>query len=851
LKAYLTASQKDAILEKFPIILFCGSILWGISTFQLASIPGEAGSNLLWGFSLERLILLAASAMAALANLLAGILILFRPIWKQKLYALVTHVQAGAALRRMVFIAASLCALSLLVLRFHQGGNWLSYYDRLAPLLFAFLLEDLLIWLSLCLIQLNFYPSSAASFKPILNPSMWIAGFFALLWILIKFTGWGITPENHSAWGYTTSTLLEWQLLVVALVAVLALRKTNVTGEKTSAWIEIAIVIGIWLAAAVFWSLLPTTYGHYAPPPVAPNYEVYPYSDAGIYDLNAQFLLRGGFPADEIPPKPFYSFLLAVFHALAGQNYDRTVFVQTLLLAWIPAALYLIGARLHSRLAGILVSLLAIFREWNSIQATPHATYIASVKLMLTDIPTLLSVVLFCVLLIDILQSTSIHWWKPIAAGGIIGLATMMRSQSLLLAPAAFLFMLLIEPRNWKRWLTNSLLIGFGLFLALFPWLWRNHQATGNWAIDDPGWQPKTLAERYSFDEKAPPRLEGENDGAYAERMMATALEFARQQPAYVAQFITNHTINNHITSLLVLPVRDQITDLRSLLLAVDPFWQRWNGRKINSAQAVMLAFYLCILSIGIGASWKKARWMGILPLAIHVAYIMSIAIARRSGWRFVLPTDWVVYFYFVVGMLECLVMLRTLFGLNSRRLNPLPARNANSPSTARQAATTIEISAALLLAGCAMPFSASIFPTPPPPPSREEIIAEILRSAEAQTPPIDTTRLEQFLYDENTILRSGNAFYPRFYREDDGMPTADWDAFEIRDFPRLGFILFDQSWSNAVFPVTESPSWFPNNAEILVATCKSRKYVDVRLVLVKNNPSSLYLSSSPLQCSP
>lgn len=826
-------------------------MLWGIAVLQLASIPGEAGSNLLWGFSIQRLMLLSASAFTALGNIFTGILLIIRSGWKQKLHTLVFHAQTGATLRRMAFIFAVLCALSLLVLRFYKGGSWLSFYDRLAPLLFALLLESLLIWLSLCLIQLNFYPSAIVSFKPMLNSSLWIAGFFALLWILIKFTDWGITPENHSAWGYTTSTLLEWQLIIAALIAVLALRRTIPTGEKANPRLEVAIVIGIWLAAAVFWSLLPTTYGHYAPPPVAPNYEVYPYSDAGIYDLNAQFLLRGGFPADEIPPKPYYSFLLAVFHTLAGQDYDRTIFVQTLLLAWIPAGLYLIGARLHSRLAGILVSLLAIFREWNSIQATPHATYIASVKLMLTDIPTLLGVVLFCVLLIDILQSSSIHWWKPIAAGGIIGLATMMRSQSLLLAPAAFFFMLLMEPRNWKRWLTNSILISFGLFLALFPWLWRNHQATGNWAIDDPGWQPKTLAERYSFDEKAPPRLEGENDGAYAERMMATALDFARRQPAYVAQFITNHTINNHITSLLVLPVRDQVTDLRSLLLAVDPFWQRWDGRKINPAQAVILAFYLCVLSIGIGASWKKARWMGILPLAIHLAYIMSIAVARRSGWRFVLPTDWVVYFYFVIGMLECLVMLRALLGLNSQQLHPLSARNSNSPSTARQAATAIAMSAALLLAGSAMPFAASIFPAPPPSPSREEMIADILKAAKTQTPPIDTVRLEQFLNDENTILRSGKSFYPRFYREDDGMPTADWDAYEIRDFPRLGFILFDQHWANAVFPVLESPSWFPNNAEVLVVTCKSRKYVDVRLVLIKNDPEALYLSSSPLQCSP
>lgn len=800
---------------------------------------------------MQRLVLLAASVLTALGNLLTGILIIFRQDWKQKLHALVTHAQAGTTLRRVVILVAGLCAISLLVLRYYRAGNWLTYYDRLAPLLFALLLESLLIWLNLCLIQLNFFPSAVISFKPILIPSLWIAGFFGLLWILIKQTTWGITPENHSAWGYTTSTLLEWQLIITGLIAVLALRKTNPANEKANPQLQIALVIGIWLAAAVFWSLLPTTYGHYAPPPVAPNYEVYPYSDAGIYDLNAQYLLRGGFPTDQIPPKPYYSFMLAVFHTLAGQDYDRTIFVQTLLLAWIPAGLYLIGARLHSRLTGILVSLLSIFREWNSIQATPHATYIASVKLMLTDIPTLLGVVLFCVLLIDILQSSSMHWWKPIAAGGIIGLATMMRSQSLLLAPSAFFFMLLMEPKNWKRWLTNAILISFGLFLALFPWLWRNHLATGNWAIDDPGWQPKTLAERYSFDEKAPPRLEGENDGAYAERMLATALDFARQQPAYVAQFITNHTINNHITSLLVLPVRDQITDLRGLLLAVDPFWQRWDGRRINTTQIVILAFYLCILSIGIGTSWTKARWMGILPLAIHLAYIMSIAVARRSGWRFVLPTDWVVYFYFTIGMLECLVMLRAFLGLKSQQLHPLSARNTNSPSTARQAATSIIISAALLLAGSAMPFAAYIFPVPPPSPSREEMIADILQVAKNQTPPIDTVRLEQFLNDENTILRSGNAFYPRFYREDDGMPTADWDAYEIRDYPRLGFILVDQHRANAVFPVQESPSWFPNNAEVLVATCKSRKHIDVRLVLIKNDPETLYLSSSPLQCLP
>ena len=83
-------------------------------------------------------------------------------------------------------------------------------------------------------------------------------------------------------------------------------------------------------------------------------------------------------------------------------------------------------------------------------------------------------------------------------------------------------------------------------------------------------------------------------------------------------------------------------------------------------------------------------------------------------------------------------------------------------------------------------------------------MIADILKTAESQTLSTKTAQLEQFLNDENTILRSGNAFYPRFYREDEGMPTADWKAFENRDFSRLGFILFDQNWSNAIIPLND-----------------------------------------------
>jgi hypothetical protein len=63
-------------------------------------------------------------------------------------------------------------------------------------------------------------------------------------------------------------------------------------------------------------------FGHYAPPPVAPNYEVLPVFNAGIYDLNAQFLLRGGIPRRRDSSQAILFLLLAVFHTLAGQDYE-------------------------------------------------------------------------------------------------------------------------------------------------------------------------------------------------------------------------------------------------------------------------------------------------------------------------------------------------------------------------------------------------------------------------------------------------------------------------------------------------------------------------------------------------
>ncbi|MHC1783289.1 MAG: hypothetical protein AB9891_11160 [Anaerolineaceae bacterium] len=156
--------------------------------------------------------------------------------------------------------------------------------------------------------------------------------------------------------------------------------------KKPADWkIDLVLFLVFWLGSYALWMSQPVPRSYFTPSPRAPNFEVYPYSDAGFYDYVSQSILIGsGFLNGQIITRPLFAVLLAGFHAVVGQNYNGMVALQTVLLALFPALLFLLGKIIHSREAGIFVGVLAAWREMNLLAATP-LTEVSNSKMLLTD----------------------------------------------------------------------------------------------------------------------------------------------------------------------------------------------------------------------------------------------------------------------------------------------------------------------------------------------------------------------------------------------------------------------------------------------------------------------------------
>ena len=113
----------------------------------------------------------------------------------------------------------------------------------------------------------------------------------------------------------------------------------------------------------------------------------------------AQSLLIGYPYLGEIPSRPLYVVLLAGLHSLLGERYDLIIAGQTLVLAVIPVLVFWLGSAIHSRPAGVIAAVAAIGREWTSLMVS-SATRVSNTKMLLVDLPTLLAMLLCCLLVL-------------------------------------------------------------------------------------------------------------------------------------------------------------------------------------------------------------------------------------------------------------------------------------------------------------------------------------------------------------------------------------------------------------------------------------------------------------------
>jgi len=764
--------------------LFFLWIVQGLAAFfWLASLPVSAEHRVFLGYSASRL------ALMGFTLVLISVL-----TW------LYLHVKIGSLLEGLqkplyriavlITLAAPMVILILRALGKTSSYTYTAYAERLAPLA---------AWFALSALELALFIAVDNQRGQSVQP--WTRQFFrytlyailvlAALIIFVAVSGVGITRYNDGSWGVPTTPFLEWQI-ILALASGLAF----ITAQTRWRWLrkDHFTFALIYVLTCLTWLSQPVNPGYFATPPRAPNFEIFPFSDALIYAQYAQSALVGnGFMWPDVPTRPLYITFITWLHAIGGNDYNQVIVLQTLVLAAFPAVLYLLGKELAGRPLGFGMALLAIFRDLTANVAAPFALNYTYTKLLFSEIPAALLISLFAWMAIRWMRQPKPAWY-PLLAGGLLGASALIRLQSVVVL-AAIIPIGFFTIRNRKRWLADCLLMGLGLSLALIPWLARNYSATGGLVLDNPISQSMVLARRWSGNSGNDlyPHLSGEGDAQYTSRMTGMALKSLRTEPGRIMGSALNHFFNNEIANLLVFPLRDQLDSPAELLWPSRAFWQTWDG-KPTPGQIPILGFYLLLLGAGIAAAVQKNGLAGLLPLGLSIVYNAWTALFFSSGDRFLVPVDWAIYLYLFLGLLT---LSRLIFMCENSRENCSPPGDETAQNTQRgKVKTWIGTSCIIifvLVCGASITLTENAFP----------------RLYE----PVNVKGISNTV----EVTLHGRAVYPRWYAAGDGEPGSAKLGYGKEDRARLVFFMTGEINSLVILPLAQAPDFFPNISNVTV----------------------------------
>ena len=640
---------------------------------------------------------------------------------------------------------------------------------------------------------------------------------------LILLTRLGLDPVSNGWYEYGVP-LAHQQILYLFYSTLLVLLAGLVIGNRlpfpprAQKALDTGLVLAIWLAAVIAWGSLPVPSSWFSPTPFPPNHEVYPNSDALSYDVAAQGTLLGTtWSRGAVHYKPLYVAILTLLHTVAGQDYTRVILLQTLLLALFPVSLYLLGRSLHSRLAGGLAGLAAILREYNQLSVASLTT-LSNSKLMLSELPTALGISVLLVVLAAWLRSPQQRepGQRPhlaLMAGGMIGLLIQIRLQTILVLPLLAVLLFILLGKRWRSGLAATGLVCLGLCLSAAPLALRNWTISGTLALEKPGYFERTLSYAYT-----PVSSEEDSTG------LASATPAGETTPGLgrTLELALHHFAHNTASALLVLPNGlgsglswTRLTDLQSL------FWMDTSAA-IRLPDTAWLLANLALVALGAAALWRQARWVGLLPALFFGTYNLSSALGGFSGQRFILPVDWVGYFYALTGLGWLAVTLLGLMGWNVHDRLPfwtqpsatLPIR----PSGRASGWKTMLVIGILLLAGGLLPLEEALIPIRYRGAEPGQARAELLHLAEAQLSPQEISALQALLDQPGSEVLQGVALYPRAIASEE-LEAGILRYTGERTYPLLAYVYLgsEQVWVLQPLEGLDGVT-LPNGAEVLVA---------------------------------
>lgn len=779
--------------------------------------PSEPGSAVLLGFSYFRLALILVVLV-----LLAGILILLFGSFGnshlaqqiQNLFLRATH-QKWAVWIAILWMAATYI---LLFLSEHRLGSFVSYRERLLPIL---------IWLAILSAQFTLiafyrggiYAELLREYRSIVSGTLILLVLFGLVTLFISLTRIGLTPD-HVYWQGPGTPILMHQIVLAVLAATLFYGLIGRTNLGTSSRLDWVIFFCLWGIACLAWLSQPAQLTYFSVEPREPNFQSYPFSDSLIYDSTShEFLIGEPVPAD-LWVKPIYSLFLALLHLFTGENYALLASVQVVILAVIPSFVYLVTTYLDRRLAGVAAAFFVIIRERNAI-ALSDVIQVSHSKLILSDVFAMGEMMLLVGLMVWWLKQPLERRAAPVAVGGMLGLLILTRGHPILIVPFVFLISFIVLKPNLKLWYESSLRIALGLSLVLLPWFWRTYQSTGTLTFQDPS-SPyavnDTLVKLYTDSNNSNVNTGSEISPSYGE-FQSQAFRSLIERPRDVVYYTAAHYFHNAIFSYIYLPQSFQVEELNRYVRRL-PFWDRaWDGSVPIESQVLMLLNF-AVLSLGISVAWKKVNKVVLVPLILGMAYNLSIAVPRRSGWRFILPADWVTLVFYAIGLIHLIVIVQSVARQQVQQINaPDTFLSPSSPST-RQRQSLVMSGLPFFVIAIGLVFGHRLFGPLYPPKSQQELL-QVYQNASPSISDAEITMLTGFLQQDGATIVHGKALYPMYLKAEDGMVNVNWPSFAPQPYNRLAFYLVGPQSMSVNLPMESPPLSFPDGASVTLIGCK------------------------------
>jgi len=640
--------------QRFHFVLAIYGLLVSISAFvtvyALFLIPSDPGNVIFLGLSLQRLVMLGSVSLAGILTVVFAVKAYLNEPWSERVWLFLFGREAFAKRIRWGTVAVLLSGLIVSFMPLYRFWDFKDYFIRIFPLVvwltFISLLTFVVAWIEKYGLHWLHFLSALNAQKKILTIALISMTTFVLIWIFIAKTGMGLWVRD-GFWYEAGVPILGLQIVFAFAIGmgVLFLERSSLNAYLPT-WSDFFIFFLIWGITAFFWSREPLRQSFFAPGPYQPDSAYHPYSDAATFDIGSQFALIGqGINNGVFFDRALYMAFLVFLHVFAEQDYVQVVALQAAIYAVFPAVLYLLGKDVYSRSFGSILAVLVILRGINGIAAGSMIN-LANQKQLLTDFPTLIFVAWFALMMVRWLKSPAKNYLYALWAGGIIGLAIMVRTNTLFLLVFAVLLVGIVYWRQKMRGALVGFLLALTMFASTFAWGFYNDISVFDLYI----YRIRIVIEsRYPRPVTPEPAPQGSAspsfDLANRDQGMIAPASFhlassknnkysiaapiklaSLSQPLVnigrgdakitpVPVFVTIHFLHNIIASVFILPTTFDLHDLRHTLKDGAPFWQPgWDGKNLAFDTGFFLALNLLLIALGIGAGWKFAGLSGWYP---------------------------------------------------------------------------------------------------------------------------------------------------------------------------------------------------------------------------------------------